>query len=147
MTLRTYTELRRISSFEDRFHYLQLKGAVGAQTFGVERYLNQSFYRSRQWKEVRNEVIARDEACDLGVKGFDIFEARNVIVHHMNPMTPEELYHGEEHVLNPEYLICTTLRTHNAIHYGDASLLALPPVERRPGDTLLWQPINERRIA
>jgi hypothetical protein len=136
--IRTHTELRRISSFEDRFHYLQLKGAVGSETFGTERYLNQQFYRSRQWKEVRTEVIARDIACDLGVPGFDIFEARNVIVHHMNPMRPEDLDQGLDHILNPEFLICTTLRTHNAIHYGDASLLALPPVERRPGDTKLW---------
>lgn len=147
MTLRTYSELRRITSFENRFHYLQLKGEVGAQTFGVERYLNQQFYRSRQWKDIRTEVIARDEAMDLGVPGFEIYEARNVIVHHMNPMRPQDLDEGIEDVLNPEYLISTTLRTHNAIHYGDASLLALPPVERRPGDTLLWQPINQRRIA
>lgn len=145
--IRTYTELRRIESFEERFNYLQLKGAVGEATFGVERYLNQQFYRSRQWKEVRNEVIARDEARDLGVDGYDIFEARNVIVHHMNPMTPGQLHDAEDHILNPEYLICTTLRTHNAIHYGDANLLLLPPVERRPGDTQLWQPINQRRIA
>ncbi len=136
--IRTYSELRRISSFEDRFHYLQLKGSVGEQTFGVERYLNQQFYRSRQWKDIRNEVIARDEAMDLGIPGFEIYEARNVIVHHMNPMRSEDLDSGEDHILNPEYLISTTLRTHNAIHYGDASLLLKPVVERMPGDTRLW---------
>lgn len=136
--IRTYSELSRIVDFEDRFHYLQLKGAVGEATFGFERYLNQQFYRSRQWKLIRNEVIARDEARDLGVIGFEIYEARNIIVHHMNPMKTEDLESGEDHILNPEYLISTTLRTHNAIHYGDASLLVKPVVERRPGDTRLW---------
>jgi hypothetical protein len=135
---RTYSELRRLTSFEDRFHYLQLKGSVSAETFGVERYLNQQFYRSKQWKDIRTEVIARDEAMDLGIPGREIFEARNIIVHHMNPMTPEELHHGEEHILDPEFLISTTLRTHNAIHYGDSSSLIQLPVERRPGDTRLW---------
>lgn len=136
--IRTYSELSRITSFEDRFHYLQLRGSVGEATFGFERYLNQQFYRSRQWKLIRNEVIARDEARDLGVPTFEIYEARNVIVHHMNPMRVEDLESGEDHVLDPEYLISTTLRTHNAIHYGDASLLAKPLVERKPGDTRLW---------
>jgi hypothetical protein len=136
--IRTYSDLSRITSFEDRFHYLQLKGSVGESTFGFERYLNQQFYRSRQWKLIRNEVIARDEARDLGVPTFEIYEARNIIVHHMNPMRSEDLESGEGHILDPEFLISTTLRTHNAIHYGDASLLAKPFVERRPGDTRLW---------
>lgn len=138
MTVRTYSELRRITDFEARFHYLQLKGAVGESTFGFERYLNQQFYRSKQWKLMRNEVIARDEAMDLGIPGYEIYEARNIIVHHMNPMRPEDIESGEDHILDPEYLISTTLRTHNAIHYGDASLLSKPLVERRPGDTRLW---------
>lgn len=113
-----------------------MPGEVGAATFGFDRWINQRFYRSREWKQARDYVIYRDEACDLGVPGYDI--RRDLLIHHMNPITPDDLIRGEEWVLDPEYLITTSRRTHNAIHYGDASLLARAPVERRPGDTLLW---------
>lgn len=136
MKSRTYSELRRFPTFEERFEYLVLKGEVGKATFGFDRWINQEFYRSRQWRSVRDKVIFRDEGCDLGVRGHDIHS--RLLVHHMNPITPEDLERGEEWVLDPENLITTTHRTHNAIHYGDDSLLVKPPVERRPGDTKLW---------
>jgi hypothetical protein len=134
--MRTYTELRRRSTFDDRFAYLSLHGEVGVATFGFDRWINQRFYQSREWKQVRDWVVFRDNACDLGVPGYEI-HAR-VMVHHMNPIEPEELARGGELVLDPEYLITTTHRTHNAIHYGDESLIPRPVVERRPGDTKLW---------
>jgi hypothetical protein len=123
-------------SFEDRFRYLSLHGEVGQATFGFDRWINQHFYRSREWRQARDFVILRDEGCDLGVPGYDIHHG--LLVHHMNPMSPEDLERGEGWVLDPEYLITTTHRTHNAIHYGDESLLPRMPVERRPGDTRLW---------
>jgi hypothetical protein len=134
--MRTYTELRRRSTFDDRFAYLSLHGEVGVATFGFDRWINQRFYQSREWKQVRDWVVFRDNACDLGVPGYEI-HAR-VMVHHMNPIEPEELARGGELVLDPEYLITTTHRTHNAIHYGDESLIPRSVVERRPGDTKLW---------
>lgn len=136
MRVRSYKELRRLGSFEERFEYLALRGVVGAQTFGHDRWINQQFYRSKQWKDIRQHVIARDLGCDLGVEGYEIYDA--VYIHHMNPMTADEIAHGDEDILNPEYLISTTHQTHNAIHYGDASLLRKPLVDRRPGDTKLW---------
>ena len=136
MRSRTYSELRRLTLFEDRFEYLVLHGEVGASTFGFDRWLNQTFYRSREWRQVRDHVVFRDEACDLGVPGYEIHSG--LLVHHMNPMLPEDLEQGEAWILNPEYLITTTHRTHNAIHYGDRSLIPRPPVQRRPGDTRLW---------
>jgi len=134
--IRTYSELNRLNSFEERFRYLALRGTVGAKTFGYERYLNQAFYRSTQWRQVRQKVIARDLGCDLGTEDYEIYD--RIIIHHMNPMTIEDLVDGNADVLNPEYLITTTLMTHNAIHYGDESLLAKPLIERAPGDTQLW---------
>lgn len=134
--IRTYSELRRISTFEDRFEYLKLKGSVGRSTFGFERYLNQQFYTSRQWRQARDKVIARDNGMDLGIEGYDIYD--RIIIHHMNPMTVEDIEHGNSDILDPEFLITTTHKTHNAIHYGDASLLPKVLVERRPGDTRLW---------
>jgi len=136
MRTRRYSELRRIAGFEPRFEYLVLAGEVGAATFGFDRWMNQRFYRSHEWKVTRDAVIVRDNGCDLGVPGFEI-HAR-LLVHHMNPVTPEDLERGEDWILDPEFLITTTHRTHNAIHYGDDSLLVKPPVERRPGDTKLW---------
>lgn len=136
MRVRTYSELRRLSTFEDRFNYLSLLGEVGAATFGFDRWINQHFYRSREWKHVRDLVVVRDDGCDLGVPGYEVHN--RPLVHHMNPITPEDLERGEEWVLDPKYLITTTHRTHNAIHYGDQSLLRRPPAERRPGDTKLW---------
>lgn len=134
--IRTYSQLKSYNTFEERFEYLKLSGAVGQATFGFERYMNQQFYRSKQWRDIRHVVIARDEANDLGIPGYEIFD--RPIVHHMNPMMPDDLIHGEEDILNPEYLITVTHLTHNAIHYGDGSQLAKPLVERRPGDTRLW---------
>jgi len=136
MQIRSYSELRRRSTFEERFDYLVLRGEVGVATFGFDRWINQRFYKSREWFSVRDQVVFRDEGCDLGIPGYEI-QAR-LLVHHMNPVTPEALAHGEEWILDPEYLITTTYRTHNAIHYGDASLIRRLPVERRPGDTKLW---------
>lgn len=136
MKHRTYSELRRFTSFEERFEYLSMPGEVGEVTFGFDRWINQHFYRSREWKQVRDHVIVRDDGCDLGVPGHEI--RFGLLVHHMNPVTPEALKQGEEWVLDPEFLITTTHRTHNAIHYGDASLISRAPVERRPGDTKLW---------
>lgn len=134
--IRTYSQLKSYSTFEDRYEYLNLKGVVGEVTFGFERYMNQQFYRSKQWRDLRHHIIARDEGCDLALDGYEIFD--RPIVHHMNPMTPQDIAHGDSDILNPEYLILVTHQTHNAIHYGDASLLARPLVERQPGDTRLW---------
>lgn len=136
MRIRTYSELRRIESFEERYDYLQLRGEVGRATFGFERYMNQRFYTSREWKHIRNQVIARDEGLDLGIEGYEIYD--RIIIHHMNPMTPDNLKHGDEDILDPEFLVTTTHRTHNAIHYGDRSLLPQLYVERHRGDTKLW---------
>lgn len=134
--IRTYSELMQFSSFEDRFRYLSLRGVVGQSTFGFDRYMNQMFYTSREWRLIRDDVIARDEACDLGSRGHEIH--RRLTVHHMNPMTPGHIIHGDDSILDPEYLITTTLLTHNAIHYGDERLLTAKLIERRPGDTKLW---------
>jgi hypothetical protein len=136
MKIRTYSELRRLQSFEERFDYLVLRGEVGEATFGFDRWINQRFYQSRQWQQARELVIVRDNACDLGVPGHEIYA--RLMVHHMNPVTAQALAAGEEWVLDPEYLITTTHRTHNAIHYGDDSLIPKLLVERRPGDTKLW---------
>lgn len=134
--IRRYSELRRIDSFEDRFKYLALHGVVGRSTFGVDRYINQEFYTSREWRIARRDVIARDFGCDLGIEGFEIHEG--LYIHHMNPMTVEDIEHGNPDILDPEFLITVSHRTHNAIHYGDERLLPRQMVERRPGDTKLW---------
>lgn len=134
--VRTYYELRRLQTFEDRYHYLKLRGNVGESTFGHERYLNQRFYTSPEWRQIRQHVIARDEGCDLSFPDHEIYD--RIVIHHMNPMTIEEIEHGSSDILDPDFLITTSHRTHNAIHYGDASLLVKPLVERKRGDTLLW---------
>ena len=136
MRTRTYSELRRFTTFEERFDYLVLRGEVGKATFGFDRWINQHFYRSREWKQARDYVVFRDDACDLGIAGYEIHA--DLLVHHLNPITPDDLIQGEEWVLDPEFLITTTHRTHNAIHYGDKSLLPQVVIERRPGDTRLW---------
>jgi hypothetical protein len=135
-TIRTYSELIRMSSFEDRFNYLSLHGGVGDTTFGFDRYLNQGFYRSREWRDVRYHVIARDLSLDLGVPGYEIHN--KIVIHHMNPMNAGNIIEGDTSILDPEFLITTTHRTHNAIHYGDFDLIPKPLVERRRGDTKLW---------
>lgn len=140
--IKTYSELIRISSFEDRFRYLQLHGIVGIDTFGFDRYFNQKFYKSREWKQVRNKVIVRDSACDLGCVDRPI--GGKVIIHHMNPFTINDLTADDiSDLLNPEYLICVSHDTHNAIHYGDESLLPEIFVERKPWDTCPWRTANE----
>lgn len=133
---RSYTELLDRETFEERFFYLALRGEVGGATFGFDRYMNQQFYRSRQWRQLRDYVITRDNGCDLGIPGYEIHS--RLYIHHMNPMTAQDLSLGDPDILNPEYLITTTHRTHNAIHYGDERLLAKPHIPRKRGDTSLW---------
>jgi hypothetical protein len=134
--IRTYSELSRLQTFDERYQYLKLKGVVGENTFGFDRWINQEFYRSRQWKYIRDEVIVRDNGCDLGILGYEI--VRDLLVHHMNPVSVDDIKHGEEWILDPNFLITTSHRTHNAIHYGDESLLPREPVVRKFGDTNLW---------
>jgi hypothetical protein len=135
-TDRTYSELIRLKSFEERFEYLRLHGGVGQETFGFDRYINQKFYKSFEWKQARDYVIVRDNGCDLGVDGYEIHSGP--LIHHINPMVVEDITHGESWIFDPEYLITTTHRTHNAIHYGDVSLLPKVVIARERGDTKLW---------
>ena len=137
MSIKTYTELSRLPTFEERYRYLRITGRVGEETFGFDRYLNQVFYRSRQWKQVRDHVIVRDNGCDLGAEGYDIHG--RIIIQHMNPITLKDIEHESEFLLDPEFLICTTHNTHNAIHYGDESLLITAPIERAKNDTCPWK--------
>jgi hypothetical protein len=134
--IRTYSELRRLNTFIERYYYLQLKGVLGATTFGFDRWVNQRFYKSQEWKSVRNRVILRDNGCDLGIPGYEIHSG--LLVHHMNPLSVEDLEHGEGWIIDPNFLITTSLQTHNAIHYGDEKLLSRGPVVRKRGDTTLW---------
>lgn len=134
--IRTYTELSRIDGFLERFRYLVLKGQTGVATFGFDRHINQHFYRSTEWKQVRQHVIARDLGCDLGVADHEIYD--KILIHHMNPMTVDDIASGNPDIIDPEYLISTTHKTHNAIHFGDEKQLPKLRVERRPGDTKLW---------
>jgi hypothetical protein len=133
---RCYSELQGLRTINERFDYLVLRGAVGKSTFGFDRWLNQEFYQSREWRMAREAVIVRDLGCDLGIEGYEIYQG--LLVHHMNPITPDDLVLGARTVLDPEYLITTSKATHNAIHYGDRTLLPLVPVDRRPDDTRLW---------
>ena len=135
--IRTYSQLKQLQTFEERYDYLKLGGVVGEDTFGFDRYLNQNFYRSREWKRVRDEVIMRDNGCDLGIDGYEI--RGKILIHHMNPITSEDIHHVSDHLLNPEYLICVTHRTHNAIHYGDENLIVTAPIERTQNDTCPWR--------
>lgn len=135
--LRRYSELIRLPTFEARYEYLRLAGIVGEATFGFDRYLNQLMYTSARWKKVRNQVIIRDNGCDLAMPGYDL--KSKIIVHHMNPLTMKEVEEVSDDIFNPEYLICVSQRTHNAIHYGDAELLPKGPIERRPNDTCPWK--------
>jgi hypothetical protein len=125
-----------LETFKERYDYLALRGVVGDSTFGFDRYINQQFYKSKQWEHVRHQVIARDLGCDLGVEGYEIHS--RLMIHHMNPMTKLDITEGGSNILDPEFLITTTHRTHNAIHYGDERLLPRQLVERSPGDTKLW---------
>lgn len=136
-TIKTYSELVKLRTLEERFQYLRLDGVVGNPTFGSERYINQEFYRSTQWRNIRRQVIIRDLGCDLGVEGYDLNLRGHI--HHINPMTPAEVISHHEAILDPEFLILVSIRTHNAIHFSDERLLPQEPVVRRPGDTLLWK--------
>lgn len=136
MKIRTYSELCQLKTFEERFKYLRLRGSVGISTFGFDRYLNQAFYQSTEWKCVRNIVIVRDNSCDLGILDREIFA--NIRIHHMNPITVDDLEAGSDFLLDPEFLICTSLDTHNAIHFGDENNLIRLPRERTKGDTTPW---------
>lgn len=137
MSIRTYSELIAFPTFEERFKYLQLNGQVGESTFGFDRYMNQVFYRSQKWKSIRDFVIIRDCGCDLGVEGYDIHG--KIIIHHMNPLSMRDIETESDFLLNPDYLICTTHNTHNAIHYGDENLLVTAPIERTKNDTCPWR--------
>ena len=137
MMIRTYSELIKLKTFKDRFEYLKLDGIVGEETFGFDRYMNQIFYKSREWTSGRRAVIIRDNGCDLGVEGYEIHG--KILIHHMNPINLSDIVHKTDELLNPDYLITTVLSTHNAIHYGDASLLPALPIERRANDTCPWK--------
>ena len=136
-TIRTYSELIKLRTFEERFQYLQLNGRVGEETFGFDRYLNQKFYNDPEWLRIRDQVILRDNGCDLAMPDREI--KTRILVHHMNPIDKEDILRRSDFLLNPEYLICTIKATHDAIHYGDESKLIIMPPERRPNDTCPWR--------
>ena len=137
MNIRTYSELITLPTFEERFRYLQLGGKVGEDTFGHDRYLNQMFYTSDEWRRIRRDVIVRDNGCDLGIQDREIHGL--IIIHHMNPITIEDIINRSEFLLNPEYLISTVKNTHDAIHFSDERILITDPIERRPNDTCPWK--------
>lgn len=135
---RSYTELSKLRTYKERFDYLMLKGKIGIETFGYDRYLNQILYTSQQWKSLRNEIIVRDNGCDLGLDGYPIYG--RVIIHHINPLTIDDVLEFSPDIFNPEYLICVSHKTHNAIHYGDANYSREQQVvERQPNDTIPWR--------
>lgn len=137
MRHRSYSELRQLSTFKERYDYLKLNGRVGAETFGYNRYVNQRFYRSTEWKHIRNQIIIRDNGCDLGVEGYDLHS--RIYIHHLNPMTVDDIDQGRQMILDPDNLICVSFDTHQAIHFGDESLLPQLPIERISGDTCPWR--------
>lgn len=138
--IKTYSELSKLKTFQERFEYLKLDGVVGQDTFGYDRYLNQLFYKSKEWKSLRDKIIVRDNGCDLGVEGYYIPKGAKIFIHHLNPITSYDLVEETDQLLNPEYLICTSLKTHNAIHYGDKNLLPVfEPVNRTMNDTCPWK--------
>ena len=137
MNIRTYSELSKLTTFEERYRYLRLGGHVGEETFGFDRWINQMFYKDPEWLKIRDEVIIRDNGCDLGIEGREIYS--RIIVHHMNPITKADILDRSEFLLNPEYLICTVKNTHDAIHYGDENLLITLPMERSANDTCPWR--------
>lgn len=137
--IRTYSELITLKTFEERFLYLKLDGSIGEDTFGFDRYLNQLFYRSPEWKQVRNFVITRDMGYDLAIPDHEIIN-QQILIHHMNPLTKEDIINKSDYLLNPEYLICTTKKTHNAIHYGDERILdPIVPIVRTKNDQCPWR--------
>jgi len=134
--IRTYQEMRRLQTFDDRFEYLRLGGGVGWATFGFDRDVNQRFYRSKEWYDIRQHVIYRDNGCDLGVIGYEIHG--DLLVHHVNPMSVDDILRHDEWILNPNFLVTTTQKTHNAIHFGKPSPYPKVVMTRLPGDTRLW---------
>ena len=136
-TIKTYSELSKLKTFDERFEYLKLKGIVGRDTFGFDRYINQQFYKSYEWKRARDKVIIRDNGCDLGIPGREIPD--RILIHHINPIDLEDFDVNTDFLLNPEYLICVSHQTHNAIHYGDIDLLPRDPIVRKPNDTSPWR--------
>lgn len=137
MSIKTYSELITIPTFEERFEYLQLKGSVGKDTFGYDRYLNQVLYRSPEWKRLRNQIIIRDDGCDLACDGYDVYG--KVLIHHLNPITVEDVLARSRKVFDPDNLVCVSHNTHNAIHYGDVDLLVTGPIIRTKNDTCPWR--------
>lgn len=137
MSIRTYSELITLPTFIERYRYLKLSGRVGEDTFGFDRYLNQVFYQSKEWRSIRDYVITRDNGCDLGMVGHEIYG--RILIHHMNPITADDILKRSDLLLNPEYLICTIKNTHDAIHYSDESLLITDPIERSKNDTCPWK--------
>lgn len=135
--IRTYRECMQLTTFQERYRYLQIGGRVGKETFGFDRYLNQMLYRTPEWKRFRREMIVRDNGCDLGCEGYEIYG--NVLVHHINPITVEDVINRNPCIFDPNNVICTSLNTHNAIHYGDETLLITEPVVRKPNDTCPWR--------
>ena len=135
--MRTYNELIQIPTFEERYRYLRLFGSVGEETFGFKRWLNQEFYHSDEWQQFRDKIIIRDGGCDLAVNGFEIYGS--IIIHHLNPITYDDILNRNPCVFDPNNVVCTKLSTHNAIHYGDETLLLKPPVERTRNDTCPWR--------
>jgi hypothetical protein len=136
MKLKTYSELSYFTTFDERFDYLRLSGGIGRSTFGFDRYLNQQFYMSREWRDVKQAVMVRDNGCNLGIIGYDIYV--NPLIHHMNPMNVDDILNKEEWILDPEFLILTNTATHNAIHFGVKSPYPKIVTERTPQDTKLW---------
>ena len=137
MSIKTYSELIILPTFEERFKYLQLNGRVGDDTFGFDRYINQKFYRSAEWKRIRDDIIIRDNGCDLAVDGYEIHG--RILIHHMNPITISDIKFSTEYLMNPDYLICVTHNTHNAIHYGDEKQIITGPIVRKKNDTCPWK--------
>lgn len=137
MTIKTYSQLILLPTFIERYRYLKLDGVVGEETFGFDRYLNQVFYKSSEWRAIRDFVIVRDNGCDLAIE--DRMIGNRILVHHMNPIQVEDIKKRSEYLLNPEYLICVSKNTHDAIHYGDSDLLITEPIERCKNDTCPWR--------
>lgn len=136
-TKKRYSELILLPTFKERYEYLKLNGKVGEDTFGWDRYLNQTFYRSAKWRHIRDQVIVRDNGCDMGLEGYPIYG--KILIHHINPITADDISHSDEEVLiDLDNLVCVSLATHNAIHYGDESLIPQDPIVRKPGDTCPW---------
>lgn len=135
--IRCYTDLKQIESFIERYQYLKINGTVGEQTFGIDRWVNQQLYKSQRWKRTRSQIIIRDNGCDLGIEGHEL--ENYIVIHHMNPITLEDIEEDRDIIYDPEYLICCSSRTHQAIHFGDEGLLPKDYQERKPGDTCLWR--------